>query len=176
DWEAFTTFPSLPNINWEDKDMRLIDVTGDGLPVILITEQQALVMYPSLGPLGFDQIEQWSTPDDNDEEKGPRLLFSDSQHTIFITDMTGDGLSDLVRIRNGEVCYWPCQGYGRFGPRVTMAESPWFDSPDLFDPLRIRLGDIDGSGTTDLVHLAANGSVNLYFNHSGNGYSPQVPL
>ena len=31
--------------------------------------------------------------------------------------MNGDGLADLVRIRNGEVCYWPNLGYGRFGAR-----------------------------------------------------------
>ena len=31
--------------------------------------------------------------------------------------MSGDGLTDLVRIRNGEVCYWPNLGYGRSAPR-----------------------------------------------------------
>jgi hypothetical protein len=30
-------------------------------------------------------------------------------------DMSGDGLSDLVRIRNGEICYWPSLGYRRSG-------------------------------------------------------------
>ena len=42
--------------------------------------------------------------------------------------MSGDGLTDLVRIRNGEVCYWPNLGYGRFGAKVTMDRSPRFDS------------------------------------------------
>ena len=69
--------------------------------------------------------------------------------------MTGDGLTDLVRIRNGEVCYWPNLGYGRFGAKVTMDNAPWFDAPDQFDPRRIRLADIDGSGTTDIIYLAA---------------------
>jgi len=31
DWEAFTTFASLPNIDFQDKDLQLIDVTGDGM-------------------------------------------------------------------------------------------------------------------------------------------------
>ena len=35
--------------------------------------------------------------------------------SIYLADMSGDGLTDLVRIRNGEVCYWPNLGYGRFG-------------------------------------------------------------
>ena len=84
--------------------------------------------------------------------------------------MSGDGLTDLVRIRNGEVCYWPNLGYGRFGAKVTMDNAPWFDDPDQFDHKRIRLADIDGSGTTDIIYLHRDG-VRLYFNQSGNGWS-----
>ena len=68
--------------------------------------------------------------------------------------MSGDGLTDLVRIRNGEVCYWPNLGYGRFGAKVTMDNAPWFDDARLFDQRRIRLADIDGSGVTDIIYLA----------------------
>ena len=53
-----------------------------------------------------------------DEETGPRVVFADGTQSIYLADMTGDGLSDLVRIRNGEVCYWPNLGYGRFGAKV----------------------------------------------------------
>ena len=88
-----------------------------------------------------------------DEEHGPRLVFADSAQSIYLADMSGDGLTDLVRIRNGEVCYWPNLGYGRFGAKVTMDNAPWFDAPDLFDQRRIRLADIDGSGT-DRHHLS----------------------
>ena len=62
-----------------------------------------------------------------------------------------------MRIRNGEVCYWPNLGYGRFGAKVTMDDAPWFDHPDQFDPRRVRLADIDGSGTTDLIYLRRDG-------------------
>jgi hypothetical protein len=79
-------------------------------------------------------------------------------------------LTDLVRIRNGEVCYWPNLGYGRFGAKVTMDSAPRFDMPDLFNQQRIRLADIDGSGTTDIIYLGRDG-VHIYFNQSGNGWS-----
>jgi hypothetical protein len=104
-----------------------------------------------------------------DEENGPKLIFSDSTESIFLADMVGDGLTDLVRIRNGEVCYWPNLGYGCFGAKVTMDGSPLFDRPDIFDGRRIRLADIDWTGTTDIVYLAGN-SVHLYFNQSGSGW------
>src|SRR5262249_40383006 len=71
---------------------------------------------------------------------------------------------------NGEVCYWPNLGYGRFGAKVNMDRAPWFDHPDLFDQRRVRLADIDGSGTTDIIYLGRDGAT-LYFNQSGNGWS-----
>ena len=90
-------------------------------------------------------------------KKGPRLVFADGTQSIYLADMSGDGLTDLVRIRNGEVCYWPNLGYGRFGAKVTMDNAPWFDAPDQFDQRRIRLADIDGSGTTDIIYLGRDG-------------------
>src|SRR5262249_30752255 len=92
-----------------------------------------------------------------------------------LADMSGDGLSDVVRVRNGEVCYWPNIGYGRFGRRVTMDNAPVLDAPELFEPRRIRLADIDGSGVVDIIYLASDG-VRLYFNRSGNGWTAPYKL
>ena len=110
-----------------------------------------------------------------DESLGPRLLFNDTTGTVFTADMSGDGLSDIVRIRNGEIAYWPNLGYGHFGRKVTMDDAPVFDAPELFDPDRIRLADIDGSGVVDVIYLAGDG-VRLYFNRSGNGWSAPFGL
>ena len=68
------------------------------------------------------------------------------------------------------MCYWPNLGYGRFGAKVTMDNAPWFDNPDQFNQQRIRLADIDGSGTNDIIYLGRDG-VRLYFNQSGNRWS-----
>ena len=40
---------------------------------------------------------------------------------------------------------------------------------DMFDQRRIRLADIDGSGTTDIIYLSHDG-IHLYFNLSGNSF------
>ena len=89
--------------------------------------------------------------------------------------MAGDGLSDIVRIRYSEICYWPNLGYGRFGARVAMGNSPVLESPDLFDPRRIHLADIDGSGNSDIIYIGHDG-ISLYFNQSGNFWSPPQRL
>ena len=167
-WVPFASMPHAPNIDLDNPNLRLIDVDGDGFSDILITEQDALTYYPSLARFGFGAPIR--LPIGADDEAGPAIIFADTTKSVFLADMSGDGLSDMVRVRNGEVCYWPNLGYGQFGDKVTMDEAPWFDTPDLFDPTRIRLADIDGSGVTDIIYLAANG-VRIYFNQSGNAWS-----
>ena len=116
EWTPFRTFSSLPRLNWSEPNLKFIDVTGDGLADILLTEDRVFTVWTSLGSTGFAPAEQVCTP--WDEETGPAVVLSDGTETVFLADMSGDGLSDLVRVRNGEVCYWPNLGYGRFGARV----------------------------------------------------------
>jgi RHS repeat-associated protein len=167
-WENFRPFAELPQLRWDDPNLRFVDLDGDGLADVLITEDDALTWYPSLGSDGFAAGQRVFEP--LDEREGPRLVFADPEQSVYLADMTGDGLSDLARVRAGEVCYWPNLGYGHFGARVTMDNPPWLDAPDLFDQRRVRLADIDGSGTGDLIYLGAHG-VELYFNQSGNRFS-----
>ncbi len=171
-WHNFQSFPSRLNRDLQDPNLKFIDLDGDGHADILITEQDAFVWHASLAEEGFGPAQRVSRT--LDEEKGPRVLFADATQSIHLADLSGDGLTDIVRIRNGEVCYWPNLGYCRFGARVTMDRSPWFDHQEHFDHKRIRLADIDGSGTTDIIYLHADG-VRLYFNQSGNSWSePQI--
>jgi RHS repeat-associated protein len=172
DWSLFQPFTSSPDLNTRDPHLRFVDLTGDGHADILITEGEVLTWYPSLAEQGFGPALRVNLP--SDDEKGPRVVFADGLESIYLADLSGDGLSDLVRIRNGEICYWPNLGYGRFGAKVTMDDAPHFDSADQFDQKRIRLADIDGTGTTDVIYVHRDG-VRVYFNQSGNGWSaPQT--
>lgn len=167
-WETFVPFESLPVLDWDNPNLKFIDLTGDGHADVLITEDEAFCWHASLAEVGFGPAQRVHQV--LDEEKGPRLVLADAIQSIYLADLSGDGLTDLVRIRSGEVCYWPNVGYGRFGTKVTMDNAPWFDNPDLFDQRRIRLADIDGSGVTDIIYLGRDG-VRLYFNQSGNSWS-----
>jgi RHS repeat-associated protein len=167
-WETFRAFTSWPNVDTRDSNLKFVDVTGDGHTDILITEGDVLTWYPSLAEDGFGPAVRSRLT--LDEEKGPRLVFADGSQSIYLADFSGDGLSELVRIRNGEVCYWPNLGYGRFGAKVTMDDAPWFDAPDQFDQRRIRLADVDGSGLTDILYLGQE-EVKIYFNQSGNSWA-----
>ena len=171
-WQPFRPFTSRLNRDMRDPNLKFVDLDGDGHADVLITEQDALVWHASLAEEGFGPARRVAQA--LDEERGPRVVFADGTQSIYLADLSGDGLTDLVRIRNGEICYWPNLGYGRFGTKVTMDHAPHFDNPDQFDHKRIRLADIDGSGTTDIIYLHRDG-VRLYFNQSGNGWSaPQA--
>ena len=168
EWLKFRSFQSLPNINFSDENSRMVDLDGDGRADLLITEENVFTWYPSRGKDGFSKAERVSKP--FDEEKGPSIVFADQKQSIFLADMSGDGLMDIVRIRNGEVCYWPNLGYGKFGTKVAMDQSPLFDHPDSFNPTFLKLADVDGSGTTDMIYLG-NEKFTCWLNLSGNRFS-----
>ena len=166
-WQSFVPFKNMPNINFNDPYLKYIDLTGDGLADILISGNNLFYWYESKGKDGYAPLKKIAKA--VDEKKGAAITFADKTETIFLADMTGDGLTDIVRIKNRETAYWPNKGYGRFGRKVTMDNSPVFTSFDLFNPKYIKLGDVDGSGTTDIIYLG-NG-VKYYKNCSGNSFS-----
>jgi RHS repeat-associated protein len=172
-WQPFRPFIARLNRDMRDPNLKFVDLDGDGHADVLITEDDAFVWHASLAEEGFGPARRLAQG--VDEESGPRVVFADGTQSIHLADLSGDGLTDLVRIRNGEVCYWPNLGYGRFGAKVTMDHAPQFDNPDVFDHQRIRLADIDGSGTTDIIYLHRDG-VRLYFNQSGNSWSKPQQL
>lgn len=151
-----------------DPSLRFIDLSGDGRPDLLVSEGDCFLWQEGLGSDGFGRVHQSSKA--VDEKFGPRCVFDNTAESIHLADMSGDGLLDIVRVRNGEVCYWPNLGHGRFGAKILMDSCPTFDEPNQFDATRLRLLDVDGKGCTDIAYLSRRG-VELWFNLSGNAWS-----
>ncbi|GAL85662.1 hypothetical protein MYP_2891 [Sporocytophaga myxococcoides] len=168
EWQLYQNFKTLPNINFNDPFTRMIDLNGDGKPELVISEDNVFTWYESEGRNGFKDARKTTKP--SDEEIGPHLIFADLKQIIFLADMSGDGLTDIIRIRNGEICYWPNLGYGKFGAKVAMDNAPVFDHEDIFNPSFIKLADIDGSGIPDIIYLGKN-KFSCYKNLSGNSFS-----
>lgn len=167
-WNQFVPFKNMPSINLSSPAVTRLDLTGSGFLDVLdyIDENGDVKWYPSLGISGFGP--QIST---GHAEAKPTLEKGDAQERFFTEDMSGDGMMDIIRVRNGDISYWPNLGYGRFGRSVEMQHAPLLDTLDQFSVDRIRVHDVDGSGTADLIYFPVGGTAHLYFNLSGNGWS-----
>src|SRR5262249_25676040 len=161
-------FPACLHIDLKDRQLRSLDLVGDGRAHLLVTEQNALVWYRSLGTGGHAPGGRTGKP--ADEARGPAVVVADASQTGVRADMSGDGRVDTARLRNGEACYWPNLGYGRFGAKVAMAGAPTFDEPDQFDATRVRLADLTGTGPSDVVYAGPRGCT-AWLNLSGNAWS-----
>src|SRR5205814_2287861 len=73
-WTSFQNFSSSPNIDTANPDVKFVDLTGDGLPDLLIYQDQIYCWYPSLAADGYGpgrMVTQASS-----EDLGPVCVFS----------------------------------------------------------------------------------------------------
>lgn len=171
---GFVRYRSVPTVNLDAPDVRLLDLDGDGVTDALRTGPQFELYYndPDYGWWDFEQRPRI------DSDSFPNVSFEDPR--VKLGDMTGDNLQDILLIHNGRVEYWPYRGYGRWGRRVTMRNSPRFEDAAFFpgigfDPKRLLVGDVDGDGVADLVYVSS-GHITVWINQDGNGFSDPIVI
>jgi RHS repeat-associated protein len=165
-WKRFTPYESFPGFAPLDSNVRMVDLTGDGRADALLTEDRQFLWFECQGEKGFARPRSIARIHDLDQF--PDVFFDDPAGRVRLADMNGDGLNDIVLVHNGRIDYWPNLGYGRFGKRVTMANAPRLDFD--FDPKRLFLADLNGSGCADLIYVDIQ-RVHFWFNQSGNAWS-----
>ena len=170
-WARFRRFDASPSLGLTDPDTRLVDLTGDGLSDVLTTRDDGFLWFRCLGEAGYAAPRR--IPRQHDLDHFPDVFFSDPAGRVRLADMTGDGLNDIVLLHDGRIEYWPNRGYGRFGPRVTTANAPRIGHD--FDPRRLFLVDLDGTGCADLVYVEID-RVRFWFSQSGNGWSQEQAI
>jgi hypothetical protein len=159
---GFRPYRQLPSVGLADPAVRLVDLDGDGLTDVLRSGTRLECWFNDPDPRRAWQrtfVSNGSAPD---------VDLADPR--VRTADMTGDGLQDIVLLRNGNICYWPNLGHGRWGAMVTMRRSPRL--PLGFDPERVLLGDVDGDGIADLFYVDHT-RVLLWGNQSGNSWTTE---
>jgi insecticidal toxin complex protein TccC len=169
-WSSFRAFDAVPT-DLRDSRYELADLTGDGLADLLVMEKTRVRYYPARGAQGYGGAQVADCDVD-----APFSGSGNPKAAVLFADLLGAGLDQRVRIANGCVECWPNLGYGRFGKKITMGTAPRFG--DDFDAARVRLVDLDGSGTADLIYINAD-RIDIYASCSGNSFSTKatsIPL
>lgn len=163
-WSGFKSLQNIPLVGHS----KFMDVDGDGYPDLVVELDDRIITYPFKGKEGFKKPYEFSKPITNGSAYAP-TIGDNLALDYFQADMTGDGMPDQVSIKNGRVEYYPNLGNGHFGDVVLMENSPVIDFDNTFDAGRIRLYDLDGSGTTDILYIG-KGEIRYWFNASGNKF------
>jgi RHS repeat-associated protein len=167
DQRSFHRYPAAPSVNLEDPEVKLVDLTGNGV-IDAIRSGTAFECFFNDPKKGWNETRKVTRKEIADF---PNVNFSDPR--VKWGDMTGDGLQDIVLVHNGTVEYWPNLGYGNWGKRITMQNCPRF--PYGYNPKRILVGDVDGDGLADLLYID-NQKIMLWINRSGNGWSDPIEI
>ena len=88
-------FNAVPNIDLRDPNLKMLDLNGDGKADIWCPKMTFLFGMLQKGKKVSKAIVQTVKPL---TRKRPQYCFADSTQSIVLSDMSGDGLMDIVRI------------------------------------------------------------------------------
>jgi hypothetical protein len=162
DWLRFTPLSALP-VEYSHPQTQLSDILGAGLTDMALIGPRSVRLYTG-------EDDGWGKGRDVPQNEGITLPVPglDSRALVAFCDIAGSGQQHLTEIQADSVRYWPNLGHGCFGHPVSL---PGFSQPvAAFNPDRILLADMDGSGTTDLIY-AMSDRLLIYLNQSGNRLS-----
>ena len=161
-WSNFAPYTALPQEFFHPKG-QLADLMGNGLYDLALIGSNSVRLYINQGQQGFSASSDIAHQPDDDHLPLPG---NGSSELLAFSDVLGSGQQHLIRIRHNEVKCWPNLGRGRFGKGFIFATLPFTYAE--FDASRVLLGDLDGSGASDLLYVQPD-QVLIFMNHSGNG-------
>jgi RHS repeat-associated protein len=169
DRRSFQKYVYAPSFNFEDPEVHLVDLTGDGITDVIRSGTRLECFFN-------DARDGWRRDNVHWEQRAPLESFPNvnfSDPRVKWGDFSGDNMQDIALIYDGNVEYWPNLGYGKWGMRLHMHNSPRF--PLHYDPRRILVGDVNGDGLADIVYVDDR-RISLWINQSGNAWSDEIQI
>lgn len=135
------------------------DVNGDGFNEIIVGATNGLVWFKNKDGLG-------------NFNKSVALDKNCSVSEIFLSDMDGDGFTDIVYFKDtsdGNSLVWikNIDGLGTFSAPITLAAN-------LFSVTEVQVVDMDGDGDLDVVYSSGDSAVVLLKNSGTGTFTSQI--
>ena len=146
-------------------NMALVDVTGCGRPALVAAAPDGTRFSQALSDGSWAPFQEMAAV--------PTDLFLPDTMTA---DLTGDGLTDLLRLDLQTILVFPshgAQGYGPAFQRPRAGNMPM--AGETRDTVLIRMADMFGSGREHLVRIA-NGSVEVWPNLGYGCFGERIAL
>jgi RHS repeat-associated protein len=146
-------------LDFSDPELRTADMNGDGLVDLVRLRRGRILYWPARGTtatgapvfgLGPEECPAGFASGREIRMSNPPAELNVELDGVYLSDVNGDGATDVVQVRFRDVDVWFNQGGEGFTERTTISTpaAPGF-SPN------VRLADIDGSGTLDIVYTNA---------------------
>ncbi len=167
-WSAFTPLTQWPPEYLHPQAM-LANLSGHGLSDLAMIGPKSVRLYVNQRT-GFGRAQTVT----QDDDVALPIRGRDVTELVVFSDVLGSGQSHLVSVRHDRLQCWPNLGHGRFGAPITLSDTLPFD-PITFNPRRVFLVDLDGSGAADLVYVDHQ-HILCFLNQSGNSLSAPITL
>lgn len=163
-WSHFVPLPALPT-EFFHPATQFVDTQGGGLMDLALISPNSVRIYPNGREAGFGNSFTVAQ-----SAAAPLPVSRDPAALVAFSDVLGSGQQHLVRIRHDCLECWPNLGGGHFGAPLRLA-SLSFDAR-TFNPDRVFLADLDGSGAADLVYVESD-CIRIFLNRCGNGFDTE---
>lgn len=161
--KSFVNFP----VAFSDPMNEVIDLNSTGSNDLLVLDTQYPHFFPASNNVdgGYDPPKELDLPYDFPRNK------LDPDALVTFADVFGDGLLHRVKVNRDGINIWPNLGNGKFAKRIHW-KLPSLPAP--FDPTRVFLIDIDGTGACDFVYVHSL-KISVFLNH-GTGFTVEEKL
>lgn len=128
---------AFPDISLADPRVQLADMTGDGLADIVLLRSGEVSYWPyeGIGRWGRRRVMRGSPP----------FARPNQPRGVFLSDVNGDGLADLVVVEADSVTIWINRCGNGFGAPIRLTNTP------LTSGAEVRVADLLGAGTAGVL-------------------------